>query len=48
MGNPSNAVGTRSSIRNICNNLNLLSQIEPKNIHGAKNDEYWIISMEEK
>ena len=30
IGNPSNGVRTRSSLRNICNNLDFISQIEPK------------------
>ena len=39
IGNPSNGLRTRSSLRNIYNNLAFISQIEPKNINDALDDE---------
>ena len=45
IGNPSNGVRTRSSLRNICNDLALISQIKPKNTNDALDDENWMIVM---
>ena len=48
IGNPSIGVRTRSSLRNICNNLAFISQIEPKKLNDAIIDENWVISMQEE
>ncbi|RVW19280.1 Retrovirus-related Pol polyprotein from transposon RE1 [Vitis vinifera] len=48
IGNPSSGVITRSSLRNICNNLAFISQIKPKNIKDAIVDENWMIAMQEE
>ena len=47
IGNPSSGVKIRSSLRNICNNLAFISQIEPKNINDILVDENWMIVMQE-
>ena len=48
LGDPSQGVRTRSSLRNICNRLTFLSKIEPKYFKDAKNNEFWINAMQEK
>ena len=48
IGNPSIGVRTRSSLRNIYNNLAFISQIEPKKLNDAIIDENWVISMQEE
>ena len=47
IGEPSNRVQTRSSLRNI-SNLVFLSQTEPKNIDEALNNEFWTQAMQEE
>ena len=46
IGNPSSGVRTRSSLRNICNNLVFITEIELKNINDALDDENWMIAMQ--
>ena len=48
IGNTSSGLRTRSSLRNICNNLAFISQIEPKNINSVLDDENWMIAMQEE
>ena len=48
ISNPSIGVRTKSSLRNIYNNLAFISQIEPKKLNDAIIDENWVISMQEE
>ena len=48
IGNPSIGVRTRSSLRNICNNLAFISLIEPKKLNDVIVNENWVIAMQEK
>ena len=48
IGNPSSGVRTRSSLRDICNNLVFISQIKLKNINDTLVDEYWMIAIQEE
>ena len=45
---PSRGVRTRFSFRNIFYNLAFISQIEPKNMNDALDDESWMIAMQEE
>ena len=47
IGDPEQGVKTRSSI-NLFNNLAFVSQIEPKSLKDAENDEFWILAMQEE
>ena len=48
IGNTSNGVITRYFLRNIWNNIAFISQIEPKNINVALEDENWMIAKQEE
>ncbi|KAG5524024.1 hypothetical protein RHGRI_030883 [Rhododendron griersonianum] len=48
LGDPSQGMMTRSSLRNVCNNLAFLSQVEPKSFVEAEKDESWILAMQEE
>ena len=45
IGDTSQGVTTRSSLKNVYNNLAFVSQIEPKSIEEAENDSNWMIAM---
>ena len=47
IGHPKQGVKSRSFI-NLFNNLAFVSQIEPKSIKDAKNDEFWILALQEE
>ena len=46
LGDLEQGVKTRSSI-NLFNNLVFVSQIEPKSLKDAENDEFWILAIQE-
>ncbi|KAH9649211.1 hypothetical protein KPL70_025897 [Citrus sinensis] len=48
VGDPSRGVTTRSSLRNTCEHVAFISQIEPKSFADAENDESWIMAMQEE
>ncbi|KAH9778649.1 hypothetical protein KPL71_007414 [Citrus sinensis] len=48
LGYPSRGVTTRSSLRNTCEHAAFISQIEPKSLADAENDESWIMAMQEE
>ena len=48
LGDPSQGVTTRSSLRNLCNFIAFISQIEPKNFKEAEFDESWLLTMQEE
>ena len=48
LGDPSQGVTTRNSLRNLCNFIAFISQIEPKNFKEAEVDEFWLLAMQEE
>ena len=48
IGDPNQGVKKRSSYRNICEYIAFLSQLEPKNVKEALNNDHWIIAMQEE
>ncbi|KAH9763753.1 hypothetical protein KPL70_001275 [Citrus sinensis] len=48
LGDPSRGVTTRSSLRNTCEHVAFISQIEPKSFADAENDKSWIMAMQEE
>ena len=48
IGNIEREVSTRSRLRNLCNNCAFVSQVEPKTVNDAINDEHWFLAMHEE
>jgi len=48
IGEISKGVSTHSRIRILCNNMDFVSHIEPRNIDEALFDEHWLLAMHEE
>ena len=48
IGSPSQGVVTRSKALSECGNVAFLSQLEPKKINDALNDEFWVLAMHDE
>ena len=48
IGDISKGVTTRNSLKDACNHMAFVSQIEPRNINEAIIDEHWIIAMQDE
>ena len=45
---PSHGIRTRSNLRDTCNYLTFVSQIESKNFEEAEKDNNWLMAMQEE
>ena len=48
IGQIKEGVSTRSTVSNFCRHTTFVSQVEPKTIEEALNDEKWVVAMHEE